>query len=57
MLFPYSALICTRRDVLNLAAYMFEPPAQANNDINIEEGSGESEGEDDRLDRRQSTIW
>ena len=37
--------------------YMFEPPAQANNEINAEEGSEESEDENDRLDRRQSTIW
>ena len=42
---------------LNIQPYMFEPPAQANNDINAEEGSEESEDENDRLDRRQSTIW
>ncbi|XP_078336317.1 uncharacterized protein LOC111122058 [Crassostrea virginica] len=42
---------------LNIQPYMFEPPAQANNDINAEEGSKESEDENDRLDRRQSTIW
>ena len=42
---------------LNIQPYMFEPPAQANNDINVEEGSEESEDENDRLDRCQSTIW
>ena len=44
---------------LNIQPYtcMFEPPAQANNDINTEEDSGESEDENDRLDRRRSTIW
>ena len=42
---------------LNIQPYMFEPPAQANNDINTEEDSGESKDENDRLDRRRSTIW